>query len=501
MTGGSILDVLVFLTVTVPFVCITLCLFLYRKPLTRVLESGRIRLKKGDAELAVDSSVQTGGQSGGEVAQSLKPGSEETPLPSAIPSQEEGESREPNWRFKMMKARYTRDLGALGKAYQERVKRAGTELEKLELEAEYTAYCYELGDTSAFDRLMALVPKTVGSVHVTVLRHIAQCYRLAGEYSEAAAAYEEIRPTGGQERAKWLDDVENMAVCLDEAGHRDKAIETLISELPLCSGPGERAKVFLALASLYGKHGDPENRVLALEKASEGRANDGDLRFKVAFEYAELGSPHAAVYHYRAAVLFGKGGASNNNLAIILEGLGLRLEANRLYRVGAEKGSTTSACNLASNLIAAALGMEAEEVLNKASKQDTVDPRVYSHVERLKKLREREKAKIEEVDLVGRKQREFYAAYAGVLFSGGGDADLQGIWQSGIRKLTLRISGGTLSVIGLDSELTGKVHGGAAAVGPGVGERARLYLTQDGQLSVMVLGGSQPTFLTLTRST
>jgi len=135
-----------------------------------------------------------------------------------------------------------------------------------------------------------------------------------------------------------------------------------------------------------------------------------DLRFKLAYDYAEEDLSDLAAYHY-GVVLEQRGTDSTamNNLAIVLWSLGLPMEAVQLYKKASEAENTLAAGNLAGRYLDAGMAEEARAVIDVALKTTEPNPMVTDALAAIARRREEEKQKHDEALAEASGKREFFA--------------------------------------------------------------------------------------------
>jgi len=146
------------------------------------------------------------------------------------------------------------------------------------------------------------------------------------------------------------------------------------------------------------------------EHSLQQNGAQADLRFKLAYDYADADLDELAAYHY-GVVLEQRGtdSAAMNNLAIVLWSLGLHIEAVQLYKNAFKAGNTLAAGNLANRYVDAGMTEEARAVIDEALKATEPNPMVTDALASIARSKDEEKEKHDAALAEASEKREFFA--------------------------------------------------------------------------------------------
>jgi tetratricopeptide (TPR) repeat protein len=269
---------------------------------------------------------------------------------------------------------------------------------------------------------------------------LGECYRTAGNHVEAAAWYAQA-----YKRAQNLDlrmgALRRRVEALRKAQHTDAAHSDLNQALDAATTDAERAQIHKVIAEFHADCGDAERRRWHLEKALELSPADLDSRFKLAYSYEEDGFALAAAYHYQ--ILLNQRGDpwEYNNLAIILQRLDMPVTATRYYRAAIKQKNTKAAANLAEAFADHGFIEEATEVLDRALKQESVDPRVHTIYSSLAAREKKEERRLEKLRDAGSTERQLLLKKVDLehRLPPLSPADVEGTWDTPIGQMTVAV--------------------------------------------------------------
>lgn len=150
---------------------------------------------------------------------------------------------------------------------------------------------------------------------------------------------------------------------------------------------GVRFSAYKLLAEIYEKLGQQERVLRALEQAIEIAPENTELRFNLAYKYAEYDETSLkAWYHYKVLIRQDSSNATAfNNLAVLCGNFALNAQSYSYYKTGMALNSDRALGNLANLLIDRGIIDQAEEVLTAADTSEKPDARIIDAWDRLQR--------------------------------------------------------------------------------------------------------------------
>lgn len=269
---------------------------------------------------------------------------------------------------------------------------------------------------------------------------LGHCLNKLGEFESAADMFEKAADkTTDQRRAH---DLISAANCWDAAKQHSKAEVLFMSALSLAN-PKDRLEV---LSKIYDhlKNTDSEYESFAVgEYSLRGNGAQSDLRFKMAYDYAESDLKNLAVEHYTTLLDQRTDNAATNNLALLLGPLGLPRRAVELFKEAVQQGNALAAGNLAFRYLNAGLSEEAKSIVDRALQSKTDEPMVTDALAAIGRQKEEEAEKYKEICQGATKQRAFLAAMGEALLKRETVA-ISGVWMFPEASIRLTTEGNQL---------------------------------------------------------
>ena len=473
----------------------------------------QFKVKRGETEVSVsqepkkaETNLETPTE---EQAATEKPSTETS---DKIKKLEPKTSKE--WLGEMIDAFYSRNIEQGEEAFKKVQESEADAVEKLKNEAIYLSLRYRhANDSSALRKLQALAEQRKEVSHY-VHFWIGFCYEEAGEFDNAAKAYE-ISAQSKQKEKDRAHDIVSLARCLFRAGKQSQAYKAVMQEIGKATDAEAVSTLYEGLASLYELSQDLELRALALEKALESKPNDTKLHFAAAYSYSQKELNDLSLLHYKTSLTFNPDDApSLNNIAVQYEQLLMPMHSVKFYKKASERNETLAMANLAYRFMNAGFREEASEILNKAKQQANLHPNVGSAISAIPEKEEAE-SEIEERSLnSARTQQRFLLSFAEAYFTEKPNCPtFNGLWCNSI-DLSITQSETRIEARWLDDEenkFTGHVTNRAARVTSykknaflsryEENGRGYVYLSPDGQqLFIMILKEDKHSFLTLNKT-
>ena len=218
-----------------------------------------------------------------------------------------------------------------------------------------------------------------------------------------------------------------------------KALEYLQGVEPNAEWKDSKDYLFRKMADYQEKLGDKISQQLMLEKSLELNPTDSDLRFNLAFSYAEDRRTYLlAVYHYNLLLKQDPQNTSAlNNLALLYEKLGDMAEHDKLLSLAIKYGSSHAKGNYIIDLLEKGFVSEAERLLESLTDEEKKEKRILDAVRHLERTKENQKEKTAKISLLPK----LYKKYIDISIknSGADSSKLAGVWQNGNKQLACKI--------------------------------------------------------------
>jgi tetratricopeptide (TPR) repeat protein len=237
----------------------------------------------------------------------------------------------------------------------------------------------------------------------------------ASRYDDALKVFEAARSKAAKESDR-VSAALAIARIHSQLERPSAAKAVLREELQHTSGPAERASLYVGLSAVYESDtpADQEKAFLMRELAIRSTPADGDLRFKLAYDYSKHGANELALIHYRALLDQNSGHVvAQNNAGVAADGLLLPLASVAYYEMATEAGSTLAAANLAKRMITAGLKKQAVTTVDEARKAKDVSREVDVAAGQLAHAEAEEETKVEQIEQRVKKVRKWRVEYAG----------------------------------------------------------------------------------------
>ncbi len=304
--------------------------------------------------------------------------------------------------------------------------------QKLYTQALYLRARYSRGDSTALDRLQDLVEraKEAPTVLHAVYQLLGSAYDVADDFYNAIEAYERAVEAAESEeqRARYVG---ALAHTLCESGDSDEAFKRLTNELERATDRTALSTLYSSLASLYKETDNLELRAVALQKATEYKPSDNELRFDAAYASNEDNFNALALMHYDILLRLKPDDSSAlNNMGVLYDQLDMPIQGTAFYKAAAKNGNTLAAANLAYQYLNAGFADAAKEVLNTAMKAESVHRNVSQAIAAVGRQEEAQSNKSTETLDAARQQYRFLLAFAEAYFrTPSVDPRFEGDWR------------------------------------------------------------------------
>jgi tetratricopeptide (TPR) repeat protein len=253
-----------------------------------------------------------------------------------------------------------------------------------------------------------------------------------------------------------------------------------------------------------------------LQKATEYKPNDTQLRFDAAYSSDEGDLDALALMHYEVLLNLKPDEASAlNNIGVVYDQLKLPLQQIAYYKAAVKNGNTLAAANLAYRYLEAGFADEAKEVLNTAIMVEDAHPNVIEAKAAVDRQEEAQSKRSTEALSAARQQYRFLLTFAEAYFSiPSGRPRFEGCWQL-LDSVEVEITRNADRLEmkwkrnGRDHVMAGRIHNRGALItkysrrdshwSSSLGDKGYAYLSEDNQhLNVMTLKDGKHSFLELT---
>jgi len=331
----------------------------------------------------------------------------------------------------MIKAFHNSRLGEAEEKYKAINSLESNPTRKLEAEALFLYFRYtDANDGSALQSLRNLA----GEKEVAEYAHtlIGRCYEKVGDYEKAALAYEVPAKEGKDEMVR-AQNIVALARCQYNAGKKTKAFQGIMVELGKVKKAEAAGTLYRGLAWLYEKDEVPELRAMALEKAVEFAPNNTEIRFGAAYSYAKVDFQELSLTHYLILLDFDRThDPASNNVAVQYDKLKMPIEAVNCFQKATTMGNTLAMANLANRYIKGGFFQEANEIIEKARKEENIHENVGHAVVALAQAKNAERELNAKISEKAQVQKRFVLTFAEAFFVGGIDSrsNFEGQWKS-----------------------------------------------------------------------
>ncbi|MFA7319165.1 MAG: hypothetical protein WC022_01020 [Parcubacteria group bacterium] len=320
--------------------------------------------------------------------------------------QEKKNDREPitkdDWEREMfIAAILNKDKEKMDTAYKKMLELGGDNKKD---EILYLELSHKLGDTTAISKLKGLLNSR--DIMHAVNMAIGYCYEISDDLKNSELFYYQALKLAINDNEKSLA-VQNLSVILYKYNKMDEAVNVLSEVLSNVQDDESKVRIYEALADIYDKEKDYENKAFAIDKAVELKPNDSALLFKAGYSYAEGKYDEIALLHYKNAKSINpKDDSVQNNIGVQYDNLQMPIKSIESYKEAEKLGNTLASANLAYRLLNIGFVSEAKELLNSARGKENVHQNVNEALSEIPKKIEKEsdieKEKIREALLLRR---------------------------------------------------------------------------------------------------
>lgn len=284
---------------------------------------------------------------------------------------------------------------------------------RIKNESIYYFLSYKAGDTKALDELRKLSEKTENQ---NSYYWLGQIYELINDLQKAIEVYEIAAERKGTELER-VTNLRRASKCYLKLGNEKTAFDRLEMELLELKSKEGLAEIYLGLGELYDSKKDWDLKAIALDKASQYKANDTSILFDAAYSYNKSGLYYLALAHYTYCLNFqNDDSATLNNIGVVYDTLLMPIESEKNYKKAFSLGNTLAAANLANKYIRAGLIEKSDEILKEARKKDNVHANIGDSIAELSRIKENEVETKKEALKEANQQQNFMRQFAEAFF-------------------------------------------------------------------------------------
>jgi hypothetical protein len=181
---------------------------------------------------------------------------------------------------------------------------------------------------------------------------------------------------------------------------KEKAVEYLKTVEPGAEWSEDKDCLLQKMASIYGELGNRINQQIMLEKAVHESPMNEDLRFSLAYIYAEDRSTYLlALHQYKILLTINpKHNSALNNIAVLYATLGLKGEYNKYINLAINYGNAHAKGNYIIDLCKEVLLVEAEKLKNSLTEDEKENDRILDALRHLNEANESESKKLNKLN-------------------------------------------------------------------------------------------------------
>lgn len=320
--------------------------------------------------------------------------------------------------------------------------------EKLVFAAIVLRFSHQAGDESALGELEQLTHEHPGNAEVA--QQFGYRYRDMREFERARQvllrAKDRYDASNPEQRKKAVECCIDAAKCDVLSGEYSRGIQLLRELLADGEFEDKKADIVAGMAYMAKDEDCKEDFICYAEVALDIEPLNNDLRFYLAYVYADGYSQELALFHYKKLLAIKKNTVALNNLGVCYKSLKLKCKSVSSYRQSAESDETLAMANLAEAYLDAGFLKEARKLITEALQLSAKGIEVHENVGRasrkLKNLKEEEEKTEKKLLANAKGERAFRLQYARSFLCEGcamGPA-LRGVWQTPWGKVEIDVA-------------------------------------------------------------
>ena len=391
-------------------VAFLLAIIFLRKPLQQVFKKIRnLRIRKGETELSMETGTT-------DTPEDVPPQDEKKQEPAEPVRAEELTPKEPgDLFFEMYQAFTDGKFEEADQAFESLQKAEEEAADRLRNQAVYHWLMYRHGrDTNAVQKLEDLAKKK--DIRETALFWIANCHEHSRSYAKAIDTYSRAL-SGDISQSDRSQHTVGLAKCHVTMGNPGKGLQVLASTLAQVTELEAKTALYRAIADVHEKTGNSTLQAIALQKVLEFVPENTSILFSAAYSQSKAKLRCLCVLNYRTLLGFQPTDYSGlNNLGVECDTLDLPIKSVSYYKRAVERGNTLAMSNLAYRYMKQGFETEAQQLLDRARKEDKPHQNVGQAMSTLADKKEEEAQAWDTITTEGVKQKQFFWAYADAYF-------------------------------------------------------------------------------------
>lgn len=319
---------------------------------------------------------------------------------------------------KYWKALDTSDPATVRKAYETDLAPVlSSEDEKLTWKGFTLRIAHSFGDSAAFGELIELAemnkdkPKVVMQLAIR-LKDIGEYEKAKDKYLEAKDTYD---ITNESDKVNIVGCYVEASKCIALQGEYEEAISLLSKRLLEDEFKGQRAQMLRGLADIAKDNKDMKEFFIYAEGCLDIDPTDTNLRFDLAYRYAQADQHRISLLHYRKLTDTVEHPTGLNNLGVQYERIDLKGKSINSYCQAADRNITLAMANLARRYLDQGFMEDASKMIKRANNLSKNDIEVHGNVgyakNQLDSILKEENDKERELLLDAENERRFRVRY------------------------------------------------------------------------------------------
>lgn len=298
----------------------------------------------------------------------------------------------------------------------------------------------KIGSAAALEQLAREWPK-----NHRIIGFLAQAYEYFEDFGRASLYFTSAAALS--EGARHVIFLANAAKCALKQDDKSDVSNIEDQLRKIAAQDGElRLPALRALAEVFDQLGHKQAWLAINERYLELDSTNTELRFQIAYKYAEADNNNLTLFHYRKIPREQRHDTTWNNLGVAYGSLQLRGMSVDAFREAEKRGSTLAMSNIANNFITAGFLREARSTVESAQQAEERNPNVATVAARLEGVSEEEETRLKELMDSAKRISIFYRRFGNAMMKELSAID--GLWQGPVHSLSLSCSGSQFTALG-----------------------------------------------------
>lgn len=306
--------------------------------------------------------------------------------------------------------------------------------------------CHEIGDSTAFKKLIRHV--NINKDNPAVISHLANRYYDMGEYKKSKEQFlimKDLYDINDEKEKELIIECYNKAAsCLIFDGKCKEAIDLISEILYKDIFEENKAKILSMLARVSKRCNDLDKFFIYGEMALDIDPSDTDLRFNLAYQYSHKNHQKLSLLHYKKLTNAIESPMGLNNLGVQYGALDIPGKSIKSYFKAKEHNVTLAMANIAQKYLDKGFIQDAKNEIDNANELSNEGVDVHGNIgnakNRLKQILENEDNKEREILVEAENEREFRVKYSEAFLDNNHviKDKLEGNWETPWGNLNLR---------------------------------------------------------------